>query len=106
MADSGSTFFPQALGIAMIIVHTGILMSVVLYGVRRWALPPGSVTLIFTVNAVALTAMRYGERFGPFLAIAQVLAGVNADALIPKVPSIRFHKKYEKFKPKRLCQNF
>ena len=90
----------------MIIVHTGILMSVVLYGVRRWTLPPGSVTLIFTVNAVARAAMKYDERFGPFLAIAQVLAGVNADALIPKVPSIRFHKKYEKFKPKRLCQNF
>lgn len=71
-----------ALGVTQTLLQTGILFGVVLFTVRRWKLPLGSLTLVFALNAVALTAMRNFESPRHALLIGQVIAGIIADGLI------------------------
>jgi hypothetical protein len=64
------------------VVWSGITMSFVLLAIRRWTLPPGSLTLLITANAVLMWLMtiRYsGERW-PVL-LAAVLGGIVGDFL-------------------------
>lgn len=68
----------QSLGIAGILLHTGVWMGVTLLTVRRRLFPPGGLTLLFTLNA-ALTVFPHGEyRFIP----VALLAGLLADLLL------------------------
>jgi hypothetical protein len=50
----------QILGIDDVLLQTALLMGVVLLTVRRWGwrLPPGSLTLVFTLNASLMGVMR------------------------------------------------
>jgi PDZ domain len=76
-------FWRQADGIAGILLQTGLLMGVILATIRRWRLPPGSLTLIIGVNALWMTLMR--DRMlstGPYPLIAvAVLGGLVGDLL-------------------------
>lgn len=47
----------QALGIAGILLQTVITMGVVLLAIRRWRLPLGSFTVIFTINLVLASVL-------------------------------------------------
>ena len=68
----------QALGIASMIVQTGLLMGSTLLVMRRWTLPPGSLTLLFGVS-ITLGVFPHGEyRFIP----GAVLTGFIADGLV------------------------
>ncbi len=84
-------FYRQALGVAGILLQTAFLMGVVLLAVRRWPLPPGSLTLIFGLNAALMTSMR--DRFlstGPYsLIAAAALGGLAGDLLLRQLrPSV------------------
>jgi hypothetical protein len=68
----------QVLGVLGILVQTGVLMGMILVAVRRWALPVGALTLIFTLNLALLSFMR--DRYW-FLPVA-VIAGLVGDALL------------------------
>lgn len=48
----------QLLGAFGIVLQSGILMGVVLLALRRWRLRPGSLTLLFTLNASLMAFMR------------------------------------------------
>ena len=48
----------QMLAVAGIILETVILMSVILLALKRWQLAFGSFTLLFTLNAIALSFMQ------------------------------------------------
>lgn len=68
----------QALGVAGILLYAGLLMGVTLLALWRGLLPPGGLTVIFTLNA-ALTVFPHGEyRFIP----VALLAGLLADLLL------------------------
>lgn len=69
-------------GIVALVVHSNILLAVILFMARRWQLPFGAVTLIFTLNALLMTWMHIGE-IGEFLfALSAAVPGVFADLLL------------------------
>ena len=69
-------------GVLALVVHSNILLAIVLFMARRWRLPFGTVTLIFTVNALLMTWMHIGET-GEFLyAISAAAAGLLGDLLL------------------------
>jgi hypothetical protein len=76
----GSVFVAQALGITGILLQAALLAGIVLLVVRRWQseLPPGSLTLVFTLNAALMGFMRDEPILIPFLG----LAGVTSDLLL------------------------
>jgi hypothetical protein len=49
--------FSQSLGITSILLQDALLMALVLLLLRRWALPFGSLTLIFTLNAALMSIL-------------------------------------------------
>lgn len=70
----------QIIGIASILLQAGLMIGVVLLLLRRWgsALPPGSLTLVFTVNALLMGFMKDQLTLVP----AAVLAGAAGDVLL------------------------
>lgn len=80
----------QAMGIASILLHVGLLMGVLLLAVLRHpTLPLGSFTLIFTLNAVVM-AIEFLPKEYPLIPIAAMaVAGLAADLLFSQLrPSI------------------
>ena len=70
-------FFLQALGVSGIILHAALLIGMVLLAVRRWTLPVGSLTLIFVLNAAAMSVLN--DQY--WLIIPALLAGAAGDVL-------------------------
>ncbi|HEX5502978.1 MAG TPA: LpqB family beta-propeller domain-containing protein [Thermomicrobiales bacterium] len=77
-AGAGDPFYTQGLGIAAILLQTGLLMGVVLLVVRRWLPPPGGLTLVFALSSVLIAFMH--DQFA--LIPAALVAGVVADVLV------------------------
>lgn len=77
----GITLLRQALGVTGFLLQTGILMGLVLFTIRRWTLPLGSLTLVFTLNATLMSFMHDQYRFIP----AAAIAGLVADLLIQRL---------------------
>jgi len=68
--------------LAQILLTTVVLLAPVLLLLRRWRLPFGSVTLLYTVVALLMGAMlSYGVQY-PERVLAVVLAGLGIDLLI------------------------
>ena len=85
-SDTAQVFDDQALAIASIVLQTVILMGLVLLTVRRWKLPLGALTIVFTLNITLLSFMQ--DHY--ILIIPAALAGFVADLLIWKLqPSIK-----------------
>lgn len=82
-----SLFVGQSMGIVGILLQMGLLMGVVLLVVGRWSwsLPPGALTIVFTVNAILMGFMRDEKILIPGAA----LAGLAADLLLKQLkPSV------------------
>jgi hypothetical protein len=69
----------QQLGMAGLIITNSLLLAPVLIMLRRWHLPFGSVTLLFTVVAGLMAAV--SGMFFPLLVLAPVGGGLCADWL-------------------------
>jgi hypothetical protein len=83
--DSIDTPYTQMLGIVSIVLQSGLLIGFALLALRRWRLPFGAMTLVFTLTTVLLTFMHDQFRFIP-VAIA---AGLVADLLVASLrPSV------------------
>jgi hypothetical protein len=71
--------YGPAIGITDILLHTGLLMSFVLLALRRWRLPRGVFTLIFTLNTGLMAV------FNPEVVVLLLpcawLSGMAADLL-------------------------
>jgi hypothetical protein len=67
----------EELGVLGLIVHAGLLMGMVLLLVRRFDLPPGSLTFLIGVNAAFVTLI---TGLDPIILVG-VLGGVAADVL-------------------------
>jgi dipeptidyl aminopeptidase/acylaminoacyl peptidase len=68
----------EAYGVAAILLQAALLSGLVLVVTRRWALPFGTLTLVFTLNAVLVSFLN--DQFA--LVPAAVVAGVAADVLV------------------------
>ena len=66
------------LGVASILLQTGILMGVVLVGLRVQGLWPGGLTLVFTLNAAGVSLMTDHAMLIP----GAVASGIVADILL------------------------
>lgn len=77
----------HAMGIASLLLQTGLLMGIVLLAIGRWGwyLPLGSLTILFTVNASLMGLMRDQEVLIPGAA----LAGLAADFLLRRLKPSR-----------------
>jgi hypothetical protein len=73
----------QVAGVARVLMTNLILMSAVLFGLRRWRLPVGSVTFLFTTVALLLSALSEFRTGGTVL--AAFAGGVTADYLIARL---------------------
>jgi Tol biopolymer transport system component len=73
-----NSFFNQSLGIISILFQAALLMGLVLFLLRRWLLPFGSMTIIFTLSSVAISFMNDQYVF----ILAAFVAGIIADVLI------------------------
>lgn len=75
----------DALGAVSIVLQTIILMSLVLLAVRRWRLPFGTFTLMFTFNMILLSFMQDHYIMIPVAASAGFVADVLNWRLKPSV---------------------
>jgi hypothetical protein len=76
--DNNNTFYPIGLGTVNILLYSALMAGVVLTLLRRWSLPFGSLTLLFTLNGV----LQATQRDGYYLIPAALLAGLAADAIL------------------------
>jgi hypothetical protein len=76
-----------ALGITSILLQSAIVMGLVLLALRRWRLPPGSLTLLIGVNGL-LMVLESSATVGlqPSLILAAFASGVAADCLLLLLP--------------------
>jgi hypothetical protein len=74
----GLTLLRMSLGITGFFLQTGLMVGVVLYTMRRWTLPLGSLALVFGLNAAFMSLMHDQYRLIPGAA----LAGLGADLMI------------------------
>ncbi len=68
----------EGLGMISIAIQAALMMGFVLWAMRRWSLPTGSMVIIFTINTVLMSTQEGTFQLIPFA----VLAGVAADILI------------------------
>jgi Tol biopolymer transport system component len=67
-----------SLGIASILLQAALFSGVLLFALRRWSLPLGTVTLLLTLSAILVSFMADQYRLVP----AALLAGICADVLL------------------------
>jgi hypothetical protein len=80
----GAAFLYQSVGLAGFLVQPAVLMGLVLFVLRSWSFPLGSLTLLLSAN-VALMAVIHDKYLdtGPYPLIgAAVLAGLTGDGLL------------------------
>jgi hypothetical protein len=63
-----------AKGAADILLQAGIMMGVILFAIRRWRLPFGSLALLFTVNSAFMSVFNDHYAFIPFFAAVGLIA--------------------------------
>ncbi len=71
-------FGNQTLAVVSIVLQTVILMGLVLLMMRRWSLPFGALTLVFTLNMALLSFMQ--DHY--LMILVAAVAGLTADFLI------------------------
>jgi hypothetical protein len=70
----------QELGITGILLTNALLIGPLLYALRRWLLPFGSITILFTVNTILMNGFDNFEKRETIL--AAFAAGLIADGLV------------------------
>lgn len=73
-------------GIVSLVIHGNLLLAIVLFMARRWQLPFGAVTLIFTTNALLMTWMHIRETEEFIFAISAGAVGLLGDYLLCRDP--------------------
>jgi hypothetical protein len=76
------TFFYDIHALASVLIPSALLMGVVLFALRQWTLPAGSLTLIIVGNGLLMSWFHLKEVYPyPQILIAVLLAGLAADVL-------------------------
>ena len=78
--DSG-----QALGVASIIIQTGIFMGIILAVLKKWRFPFGSFTFILGFNTILMSVFTDQYRFIPAFIISGFIIDILYKILVPGV---------------------
>jgi hypothetical protein len=93
-APSGSSrYFIEVSSVVYVLIPTALMMGTLLFLLRRWQLPFGTATIMFTVNALLMFLMRikFNDRYG-LIVVAAALGGLFTDILIARLqPSAQRH---------------
>lgn len=80
---TGINYYGQTIGLVSLFIHLTFLLTPLLLVISRYRLPFGSLTFIFTVNAIGMTAIH--DHFDYI--ISAFLAGVLSDLILLKLLS-------------------
>jgi hypothetical protein len=79
----GDVYLTNLYGITTALIPAVLIMGVALFALRRWELPPGSLTLLLTVNTTLMWALRYNRNSAFWmLLLAAFTAGLVGDLLL------------------------
>src|SRR5262245_49151954 len=81
LGDAGEN--TRIVGLATVLAANLLLMAPLLFAMRRWRLPFGAATFLFTTQALIESSMR--EMARGWAVVAALLAGLAADALIARL---------------------
>lgn len=92
-----NTFFYDIHGLASVLIPSTLLMGVILFALRHWILPRGSLTILIVGNSLLMTWFHLKEVYlYPQVLIAVGLAGLAADLLykllkpsVSRAPALR-----------------
>ncbi|HVU13640.1 MAG TPA: hypothetical protein VHD90_20310 [Phototrophicaceae bacterium] len=87
----GDRSYSDALGVAVVLFTSTITMGVLLFGLRRWKLPFGAITLILAVNAVGMMLILWKNTTPWYVIAAPILAGLLGDVLLRVLKPSREH---------------
>ncbi len=81
-----SRYFVEATSIGYVLVPAALMMGSLLFLLRRWQLPFGTATLMFTVNALLMLLMRinFNNHYG-LIVVAAAVSGLFTDILIARL---------------------
>jgi hypothetical protein len=68
----------RALGVASIMLQSALLMGTILIALRRWRLPPGTLTVLLVFNAALMSVFEDHQ----WIILVTALAGILADLLV------------------------
>jgi hypothetical protein len=97
-------YFWDTTALAGVLIPAAIMMACLLLAIRRWQLPFGSLTLLFTTNTALmfLMGLRYAGQHWPIL-LAALVGGLSADGLLaalnPSVERVRALRLFAFFAP-------
>jgi hypothetical protein len=84
------SFYYNLYGVVSIVVNQALLMGVILFALRRWTLPIGAVTMIWSINVLLMFFLRFRYNLAVWSALLAVpLAGLLADYLLWHFEQIR-----------------
>lgn len=72
----------EQMGVIGLLFDTALLMGFVLLALQRWTLPAGALTVMLTVNALAMSVLYYHGYPPPLHLVARGMAGLVADLLL------------------------
>jgi hypothetical protein len=80
------TYYKEALGITIVIIHTALLAGFALFAVRNATLAPGALTLLFTVPALLMAILLSSGALSVYVPVVVALAaGAFADVLVARL---------------------
>lgn len=84
----GRDLSAQALGVSGILVQSALQTGLLLYAIRRWDLPPGSVTVFAAATGLAICSQRDTYALVPAAAAAGIIGDVLIRTLRPSLPRV------------------
>jgi hypothetical protein len=80
------TYYKEALGITIVIIHTALLAGFALFAVRNAKLAPGALTLLFTLPALLMAVLLSSGALSVYVPVVVALAGgAFADLLVARL---------------------
>jgi hypothetical protein len=87
---TGDGFYQNLYGVMSIVSNQALLMGLVLFAIRRWTLPTGAVSLIWTINVLLMFFLRFRYNYPVWPALLAVpLAALLADFLLWRFKQIQ-----------------
>ena len=68
-APGNNRYFVEVTSVVYVLIPAALMMGSLLLVMRRWQLPFGAVTIMFTVNALLMSARRNEVKMGPLTSV-------------------------------------
>lgn len=80
---SNNRFMVDAYGVWTLVIPPTLFIGLALFALRRWRLPPGTFTLMLSINASLMWLMSWGRSSDfPFLLLVGPITGLIADGIV------------------------